>query len=94
MPRYPGPQEREHYEYISNEGKIIHKQSGEPPDTSRVPKGTKWIFVMSTAKRLYSGKNGVDLKEVEVPSSTKEDYNEDPLPNIHKTLLRPSILHK
>ncbi|KAL6906157.1 hypothetical protein ACP4OV_003758 [Aristida adscensionis] len=49
---------------------------------------------MSTAKRLYSGKNGVDLKEVEVPSSTKEDYNEDPLPNIHKTLLRPSILHK
>ncbi|KAL6906151.1 hypothetical protein ACP4OV_003752 [Aristida adscensionis] len=42
---------------------------------------------MSTAKRLYSGKNGV-------PSSTKEDYNEDPLPNIHKTLLRPSILHK
>ncbi|KAL6905628.1 hypothetical protein ACP4OV_003229 [Aristida adscensionis] len=135
--RYLGPQEREHYEYIINEGKIIHKQSGEPLDTSRGPKGTKWIFVMSTEKRLYAGKkergvfqhssflaggttiaagrftaengviksiwaysghykpsaenlsnfmnfleeNGVDLKEVEVRSSTKEDYNEDPLPN-------------
>ncbi|XP_066359267.1 IQ domain-containing protein IQM3-like [Miscanthus floridulus] len=135
--RYLGPQEREHYEYIINEGKIIHKQSGEPLDTSRGPKGTKWIFVMSTAKRLYAGKkergvfqhssflaggttiaagrftaedgviksiwaysghykptaenlgnfmnfleeNGVDLKDVEVRSSTKEDYNEDPVPN-------------
>jgi hypothetical protein len=49
-------QERESYEYIINEGKIIHKQSGEPLDTSQGPKGTKWIFVMSTAKRLYAGK--------------------------------------
>jgi hypothetical protein len=49
-------QEREHYEYIINDGKIFHKQSGEPLDTSRGPKGTKWIFVMSTAKRLYAGK--------------------------------------
>ncbi|XP_066339254.1 IQ domain-containing protein IQM3-like [Miscanthus floridulus] len=133
---YLGPQEREHYEYIINEGKVIHKQSGEPLDT-RVPNGTKWIFVMSTAKKLYAGKkqrgvfqhssflaggatiaagrftaengviksiwaysghykpsaenlhnimnlleeNGVDLKEVEVRSSTREDYNEDPVPN-------------
>ncbi|TKV99280.1 hypothetical protein SEVIR_8G032400v4 [Setaria viridis] len=135
--KYLGPQERENYEYIINEGKIIHKQSGEPLDTSQGPKGTKWIFVMSTAKRLYAGKkergvfqhssflaggttiaagrftaengiiksiwaysghykpsaenlsnfmnfleeNGVDLKEVEVRSSTKEDYNEDPVPD-------------
>lgn len=48
-------QEREHYEYIISEGKVIHKQSGEPLDTRR-PKGTKWIFVMSTAKKLYAGK--------------------------------------
>jgi hypothetical protein len=48
-------QEREHYEYIINEGKVIHKQSGEALDTSG-PKGTKWIFVMSTAKKLYAGK--------------------------------------
>ncbi|CAD6254794.1 unnamed protein product [Miscanthus lutarioriparius] len=129
-------QEREHYEYIINEGKVIHKQSGEPLDT-RGPKGTKWIFVMSTKKKLYAGmkqrgvfqhssflaggatiaagrftaengviksiwaysghykpsaenlrnfmnfleENGVDLKEVEVRSSTREDYNEDPVPN-------------
>ncbi|KAF8707081.1 hypothetical protein HU200_030312 [Digitaria exilis] len=140
--KYLGPQEREHYEYIINEGKIIHKQSGEPLDTSQDPKGTKWIFVMSTAKRLYAGKkergvfqhssflaggttiaagrftaengiiksiwaysghykpsaenlnnfmnflkeNGVDLKEVEVRSSTKEDYNEDPVPDDSQNL--------
>uniref|UniRef100_A0A453N8D1 Uncharacterized protein n=1 Tax=Aegilops tauschii subsp. strangulata TaxID=200361 RepID=A0A453N8D1_AEGTS len=30
--------------------------SGEPLDTSQGPKGTKWIFVMSTAKKLYAGK--------------------------------------
>ncbi|KAL5676921.1 hypothetical protein ACJX0J_013052, partial [Zea mays] len=134
--RYLGPQEREHYEYIIKEGKVIHKQSGEPLDT-RGPKGTKWIFVMSTAKKIYAGQkqrgvfqhssflaggatiaagrftaengviksiwaysghykpsaenllnfmnflegNGVDLKEVEVRSSTREDYNEDPVPN-------------
>ncbi|TVU26907.1 hypothetical protein EJB05_29478 [Eragrostis curvula] len=134
--KYLGPQERENYEYIVNEGKIVHKLSGEPLDTSR-DKGTKWIFVMSTAKRLYAGKkekgvfqhssflaggttiaagrftaengviksiwaysghykpsaenlsnfmnfledNGVDLKEVEVRSSTKEDYYDDPVPN-------------
>ncbi|VAI43369.1 unnamed protein product [Triticum turgidum subsp. durum] len=111
--------------------------SGEPLDTSQGPKGTKWIFVMSTAKKLYAGmkergvfqhssflaggatiaagrfiaengviksiwaysghykpsaenlsnflsfleENGVDLKEVEVCSFTKEDYYEDPVPN-------------
>ncbi|KAL6870955.1 hypothetical protein ACP4OV_014803 [Aristida adscensionis] len=135
--RYLGPQEREHYEYIINEGKIIHKLSGEPLDTSQGPQGTKWIFVMSTSRRLYAGKkekgvfqhssflaggatiaagrftaengdiksiwaysghykpsdenlrnfmnfledNGVDLKEVEVRSSTREDYYDDPVPN-------------
>ncbi|EMS66281.1 hypothetical protein TRIUR3_31639 [Triticum urartu] len=134
----PDPQEREYYEYIIKEGKIVHKISGEPLDTSQGSKGTKWIFVMSTAKKLYAGQkergvfqhssflaggatiaagrftaengviksiwaysghykpsaenltnfmsfleeNGVDLKEVEVRSSTKEDYYEDPVPNI------------
>lgn len=134
---YLGPQEREYYEYIITEGSIINKMSGEPLDTSHGPKGTKWIFVMSTAKKLYAGKkekgvfqhssflaggttiaagrftaengaiksiwaysghykpsaenlsnfmsfleeNGVDLKEVEVRSSTKEDSYEDPVPD-------------
>ncbi|KAK3119753.1 hypothetical protein QOZ80_9AG0674710 [Eleusine coracana subsp. coracana] len=134
--KYLGPQERENYEYIINEGKIVHKLTAELLDTSQ-DKGTKWIFVMSTAKRLYAGKkekgvfqhssflaggatiaagrftaengviksiwaysghykpssenlsnfmnfledNGVDLKEVEVRASTKEDYYDDPVPS-------------
>ncbi|KAF2320190.1 hypothetical protein GH714_025184 [Hevea brasiliensis] len=53
--KYLGPQEREHYEYIVVEGKIIHKQTGNLLDTSNGSKGTKWIFVMSTSKRLYAG---------------------------------------
>uniref|UniRef100_A0A6M2EHN4 IQ domain-containing protein IQM3 n=1 Tax=Populus davidiana TaxID=266767 RepID=A0A6M2EHN4_9ROSI len=50
--KYLGPQEREHYEYIISEGKIIHKQTGDLLDTTP---GAKWIFVMSTSKRLYVG---------------------------------------
>ncbi|XP_061963119.1 IQ domain-containing protein IQM3-like [Populus nigra] len=50
--KYLGPQEREHYEYIISEGKIIHKQTGDLLDTTQ---GAKWIFVMSTSKRLYAG---------------------------------------
>ncbi|KAF0890194.1 hypothetical protein E2562_038758 [Oryza meyeriana var. granulata] len=140
--KYLGPQERELYEYIVTEGNIIHKHSGEPLDTSQGPKGTKWIFAMSTTKKLYAGKkergvfqhssflaggatiaagrftaingviksiwaysghykpsaenlanfmnfleeNGVDLKEVEVRSSTNEDYYEDALPNKQNSL--------
>ncbi|KAM0916484.1 hypothetical protein ACQ4PT_010153 [Festuca glaucescens] len=135
---YLGPQEREYYEYIITEGKIIHKISGEPLDTNQGPKGTKWIFVMSTSKKLYAGEkergvfqhssflaggatiaagrfnaengviksiwaysghykpsaenlsnfmsfleeNGVDLKEIEVRSSIKEEDYENPVPNI------------
>ncbi|KAJ1274274.1 hypothetical protein BS78_05G050100 [Paspalum vaginatum] len=54
--RYLGPKERELYEYIINEGKIIHKKSGEPLDTSQGHNAAYWIFVMSTTKRLYAGK--------------------------------------
>lgn len=53
--KYLGPQERENYEYIVVDGKIVHKQSGNFLDTKRGSKGTKWIFVMSTLKRLYAG---------------------------------------
>lgn len=48
-------QERVHYEYIVVEGKITHKQTGDLLDTSKGSKGTKWIFVMSTSKRVYAG---------------------------------------
>ncbi|CAI9780207.1 unnamed protein product [Fraxinus pennsylvanica] len=54
--KYLGPQEREHYEYVVVHGKILHKQTGIPLDTNNGSMGLKWIFVMSTSKRLYTGK--------------------------------------
>ncbi|XP_027070853.1 IQ domain-containing protein IQM3-like [Coffea arabica] len=53
--KYLGPKEREHYEYLVIEGKILHEQSGKPLDTTEGSPGAKWIFVMSTSKRLYAG---------------------------------------
>ncbi|XP_020691024.1 IQ domain-containing protein IQM3 isoform X1 [Dendrobium catenatum] len=52
--KYLGPQEREHYEYVLANGKIVHKRTAQPLDT-KWPKGAKWIFVMSTSRRLYAG---------------------------------------
>ncbi|XP_075639240.1 IQ domain-containing protein IQM3-like [Castanea sativa] len=59
--KYLGPQEREHYEYIIIERKIIHKQTGDLLDTTQDSQSAKWIFVMSTSKKLYVGqkKKGV-----------------------------------
>ncbi|KAF8397862.1 hypothetical protein HHK36_016787 [Tetracentron sinense] len=53
--KYLGPQEREHYEYIVVEGKIVHKQTGDLFDTNKGMQGAKWIFVMSTSRQLYAG---------------------------------------
>ncbi|KAF9594991.1 hypothetical protein IFM89_035764 [Coptis chinensis] len=53
--KYLGPQERDHYEYIVVEGKVVHKQSGELLDTTKRSKEAKWIFVMSTFKKIYAG---------------------------------------
>lgn len=53
--KYLGPKEREHYEVIVEDGKLVYKQSGQPVDTSKGPKGCKWIFVLSTSKMLYVG---------------------------------------
>ncbi|KAJ0027969.1 hypothetical protein Pint_35927 [Pistacia integerrima] len=53
--KYLGPKEREHFEYIVVQGKIIHKQTGDLLDMNKGPQGAKWIFVMSTSKRLYAG---------------------------------------
>ncbi|CAK7343406.1 unnamed protein product [Dovyalis caffra] len=53
--KYLGPQEREHFEYVIFEGKITHKQTGNSLDTSKGTQKAKWIFVMSTSKRLYAG---------------------------------------
>ncbi|KAL3628331.1 IQ domain-containing protein iqm3 [Castilleja foliolosa] len=53
--KYLGPKERQHYEYYVVDGKIMHTLTGEPLDTNKESPGSKWIFVMSTSKRLYSG---------------------------------------
>ncbi|KAJ8570783.1 hypothetical protein K7X08_037755 [Anisodus acutangulus] len=53
--KYLGPHEREHYEYIVAEGKIVHEKTGTLLDTTKVLPGAKWIFVMSTSRRLYAG---------------------------------------
>ncbi|KAJ4904624.1 IQ calmodulin-binding motif family protein [Raphanus sativus] len=53
--RYLGPQEREEYEYVIIDGKIVHKLTGSFLHTMHGSEGTKWIFVMSTFKQLYAG---------------------------------------
>ncbi|KAL0338605.1 UNVERIFIED_CONTAM: IQ domain-containing protein IQM3 [Sesamum angustifolium] len=53
--KYLGPKEREQYEYVLVDGRILHKVTGYPLDTNKGSPGSKWIFVMSTSKRLYAG---------------------------------------
>ncbi|KAJ4952227.1 hypothetical protein NE237_029059 [Protea cynaroides] len=50
--KYLGPKEREAYEVIVENGKLVFKQMGTPVDTDE---GNKWIFVLSTARALYVG---------------------------------------
>ncbi|KAI3458868.1 hypothetical protein Pfo_015531 [Paulownia fortunei] len=52
---YLGPQERGRYEYIIIEGEFMHKQTGDLLHTNEEVTGSKWIFVMSTSKKLYAG---------------------------------------
>lgn len=47
--------ERQHYEFEVVDGRFLHKLSGKPLDTNIGSPGAKWIFVMSTSKRLYVG---------------------------------------
>lgn len=44
--------EREEYEVIVENGKLIYRQSGKVVDTDEK---TKWIFVLSTTRALYIG---------------------------------------
>ncbi|KAI8008298.1 IQ domain-containing protein IQM3 [Camellia lanceoleosa] len=53
---YLGPQEREQYEYIVAGGTIVNKLTGDLLDTNQEVHDSKWIFVMSTSKKLYAGK--------------------------------------
>ena len=56
------PKERENYEVIPQNGKLIYKINWEFIDTIKGSETTKWcedsvwIFVMSTPKELYVGK--------------------------------------
>ncbi|PON96008.1 calmodulin-binding family protein [Trema orientale] len=56
--RYLGPKEREAYEVIVENGKLLYRQSGLLVNTVE---GSKWIFVLSTSRALYVGqkKKGV-----------------------------------
>ncbi|EOY30405.1 Calmodulin-binding family protein [Theobroma cacao] len=49
---YLGPKEREEYEVIVDNGRLIFRQSGLPVDTAGK---SKWIFVLSTTRSLYVG---------------------------------------
>lgn len=48
--------ERKAYEVEVEDGKLFYKETGKLLDTTDEPKGTKWIFVLSTSKTLYVGK--------------------------------------
>jgi hypothetical protein len=47
--------EREAYEVIVRDGKLMYKLSRQIVDTAGRDKGIKWIFVLSTCKNLYIG---------------------------------------
>ncbi|XP_065036927.1 IQ domain-containing protein IQM1-like [Musa acuminata AAA Group] len=49
---YLGPKERETYEVIVEDGRLVYKQSKMPVATAE---GSKWIFVLSTSRVLYVG---------------------------------------
>ncbi|KAL5230518.1 hypothetical protein ABZP36_029294 [Zizania latifolia] len=53
--KYLGPKERETYEVIVEDSKLMYKLSRQIVDTTESHKGTKWIFVLSTCKNLYIG---------------------------------------
>ncbi|KAL3818949.1 hypothetical protein ACJIZ3_004854 [Penstemon smallii] len=51
--QYLGPNERESYEVIVEEGKLVYKQSGILLNTDE---SSKWIFVLSTSRSFYVGR--------------------------------------
>ncbi|KAF8722796.1 hypothetical protein HU200_021921 [Digitaria exilis] len=53
--KYLGPKERESYEVIVEDKKLMYKLSRQIVHTTGSAKGTKWIFVLSTCRTLYIG---------------------------------------
>ncbi|GAB4853771.1 hypothetical protein Ancab_017964 [Ancistrocladus abbreviatus] len=50
--KYLGPKEREAYEVIVENGKLVYRKNGELVETTE---DSKWIFVLSTSRALYVG---------------------------------------
>ncbi|WOL09126.1 IQ domain-containing protein IQM1-like [Canna indica] len=50
--KYLGPKERQAYEVIVDDSKLVYKQSGTHVNSTE---GSKWIFVLSTSRKLYVG---------------------------------------
>ncbi|KAJ7955910.1 IQ domain-containing protein [Quillaja saponaria] len=50
--KYLGPKEREEFEVIVENGKLVYRKSGVLVETIE---GSKWIFVLSTSRALYVG---------------------------------------
>ncbi|KAJ3673390.1 hypothetical protein LUZ60_006764 [Juncus effusus] len=53
--KYLGPKEREVYEVIIEDGKLMYKNSRQLINTGAGTKDAKWIFVLSTSRNLYAG---------------------------------------
>ncbi|KAK7388212.1 hypothetical protein VNO78_23021 [Psophocarpus tetragonolobus] len=51
--KYLGPKEREEYEVIVENGKLVYRKDGRVVDTDEQ---SKWIFVLSTTRALYVGR--------------------------------------
>ncbi|KAG6421080.1 hypothetical protein SASPL_117629 [Salvia splendens] len=51
--KYLGPKERESFEVVIEDGKLVYKESG---DLVSTVEGSKWIFVLSTMRTLYIGR--------------------------------------
>lgn len=51
--KYLGPNEREEFEVIVENGKLVYKKNGRLVDTDEK---SKWIFVLSTTRSLYIGR--------------------------------------
>lgn len=53
--KYLGPKEREEYEVLIEDRKLLYKKSRQILDTTDNSSDSKWIFVLSTTKNLYVG---------------------------------------
>ncbi|VFQ74525.1 unnamed protein product [Cuscuta campestris] len=51
--QYLGPKERERYEVVIKNGKLVYKRNNVFVETIE---GSKWIFVLSTSRTLYVGR--------------------------------------